>query len=189
MPTSAPVSGFIPVNNPTEPFWQTELHELHNHRSTETLPESCDVVIIGAGYSGVSTAYNLVKGDANNDSPELSVTILEARGACSGATGRNGGHVRPDLAGHIPTFIRRYGLEAGEEYAKYEISHLKAIKKIIEEEKIDCDFILTRTCNVFLDEGVADQARIVHDALVKAGLDYMDDAQFISGKAAEGVRT
>jgi hypothetical protein len=77
MPTSPPVSGFLPVDNPTDPFWLTELHELHNHRSTESLPESSDVVIIGAGYAGVSTAYNLVKGEAIQDGSKLSVTILE----------------------------------------------------------------------------------------------------------------
>lgn len=100
-----------------------------------------------------------------------------------------GGHVRPDLAGQIPTFIRRYGLEAGEEIAKYEISTLKAIKKVIEKENINCDFTLTRTCSVFRHQEVVDQAKIVFDTLVKSGLDYMDDAQFIVGKAAEGVST
>jgi hypothetical protein len=99
-----------------------------------------------------------------------------------------GGHVRPDLADHIPTFIKRYGLQAGEEIAKYEIATLKAIKKVIEEESIDCDFTLTRTCNVFRHQEGADQAKIAFDALVKSGLDYMDDAQFIVGKAADGVR-
>jgi hypothetical protein len=92
MPGTGPASGFLPIDNPTEPFWLREVHELHNHRSTEALPESCDVVIIGAGYSGVSTAYNLAKGEASKDGSKLSVTILEARSPCSGATGRNGKH-------------------------------------------------------------------------------------------------
>jgi len=80
----------LPVQNPTESFWHTELHKLHNHRTTENLPDSCDVVIIGAGYAGVSTAYNLAKGIEGGANPSLSITIIEARGACSGATGRNG---------------------------------------------------------------------------------------------------
>jgi ribulose 1,5-bisphosphate synthetase/thiazole synthase len=86
-------SSLLPVDNPTESFWLSEPHELHNYRSTENVPVSCDVAIIGAGYAGVSTAYNLVKGEAAQTSPRLSVTIIEARGACSGATGRNGKHL------------------------------------------------------------------------------------------------
>jgi NADH dehydrogenase FAD-containing subunit len=88
----------LPVEGATEPFWHRDKHELHNHRSTESLPDSCDVVIIGAGYAGVSTAYSLVNEvgieeismDPFRIKGKISITILEARGACSGATGRNG---------------------------------------------------------------------------------------------------
>jgi len=80
----------LPVETSTEPFWHSELHPLHNHKSTKDLPQTCDVLIIGAGFSGVATAYNLVKGEVSGDAPDLSVVILEARGVCSGATGRNG---------------------------------------------------------------------------------------------------
>lgn len=83
-------SRLLPVNNPTEPFWLSEPHKLHDHKSTEAPPRSCDVLVIGAGYAGVATAYNLVKGGNAKTLPNLSVVILEARSACSGATGRNG---------------------------------------------------------------------------------------------------
>jgi len=76
----------FPVPNSTLPYWRTELHEIDGHRSSETLPEECDVLIIGAGLSGVSTAYHLLD---NNPSPP-SIVLLEAREICSGATGRNG---------------------------------------------------------------------------------------------------
>ena len=76
----------FPVPNPTLPFWRTQLHELDNYRSTEELPSKCDVLIIGAGFSGTAVAYHLLDG---NPSPP-SITILEARSVCSGATGRNG---------------------------------------------------------------------------------------------------
>lgn len=91
MVSSTAPRSLLPVQGATVPYWHRDLHELHNHRSTERLPEFSDVVVIGAGYAGVGTAYNLVKGgqESNAESP-LSITILEARGACSGATGRNG---------------------------------------------------------------------------------------------------
>ena len=48
--------------------------------------ESFDVVIVGAGYSGLWTAHHLL-----NLKPELSVAILDARQPGFGASGRNGG--------------------------------------------------------------------------------------------------
>jgi ribulose 1,5-bisphosphate synthetase/thiazole synthase len=67
-------------------FWRTQSHHLDDERTTEELPKECDVLIIGVGYAGVSTAYHL----QNNGSFTQSIMILEAREACPGATGRNG---------------------------------------------------------------------------------------------------
>lgn len=77
----------LPVDNATVPYWRTELHVLDEHRTTEELPTECDVAIIGAGMSGIATAYHISK-LAGRKMP--SVVILEARQLCSGATGRNG---------------------------------------------------------------------------------------------------
>lgn len=78
--------GPVPVPNSTKPFWRRDLHELDNHRSTPNLPSESDVVIIGAGFAGAALAHYIYE---DNASPP-SVTILEAREACSGATARNG---------------------------------------------------------------------------------------------------
>lgn len=47
-----------------------------------------DVVIIGGGYAGMSTALGLL-----DRQPDLRVTIVEARHIGYGASGRNGGHI------------------------------------------------------------------------------------------------
>jgi hypothetical protein len=79
----------FPVPNSTESFWRTQRDPLDSHRTTEELPSKADIVIIGAGYAGASTAYHLL--EKTKDSPNKpSIVILEAREACSGATGRNG---------------------------------------------------------------------------------------------------
>lgn len=77
----------FPVDNPTTPYWRTELHRFDSYRSTEELPSECDIAIIGSGMAGTSTAYHLVK--AAGDNPP-SIVVLEARQLCSGATARNG---------------------------------------------------------------------------------------------------
>jgi hypothetical protein len=78
----------FPVPNPTVPFWRSELHRLDDHRSSDSLPAEQDIVIIGGGFSGAAIAFYLTDGDAAANRP--SITILEARAACSGATARNG---------------------------------------------------------------------------------------------------
>lgn len=104
--TPSEPSGPFPVPNATVPFWRTELHELDSHRSTAELPSKQDIAIIGAGFAGVTAAYYLQKENStnNNNSPSTSpsITIFEAREACSGATGRNGNHTRPYLTLSLP---------------------------------------------------------------------------------------
>ena len=75
-----------PVENATEPYWRSELHDIDSYRSTDDLSQEADIVIIGAGISGVSTAYFLLEDNPNPPS----IVLLEAREICSGATGRNG---------------------------------------------------------------------------------------------------
>ena len=83
------MAGLFPVNDATVPYWRTELHELDSHRSTSQLPKKQDIIIIGAGFAGAAIAHYLLK-DGPSGKPKSSITILEAREACSGATARNG---------------------------------------------------------------------------------------------------
>jgi hypothetical protein len=78
-----------PVPNGMTSFWRTEPHTLDSHRSTECLPEESDIVIVGAGYAGSSVAHHILSQTPAGAKPP-SIVILEARQACSGATGRNG---------------------------------------------------------------------------------------------------
>jgi pyruvate/2-oxoglutarate dehydrogenase complex dihydrolipoamide dehydrogenase (E3) component len=65
-----------PVPDFTTPFWRTELHPLDSQGSTQEPPQTCDMVIIGAGYTGAAIAYHLLDG---NESAGSSTVILEAR--------------------------------------------------------------------------------------------------------------
>lgn len=174
--------GLPTVGGGTESFWRADLHELDGHRSTEQLPDQSDIVIIGAGYAGVATAYHLLEAGS-----KASITLVEARGGCSGATGRNGGHLRPDLYGHIPTHIDRHGLKAGVEIAEFEAAHVTAIKNVVAKENIDCDLVITRSTDVWCNQDAAEKAKATYDKMVAYGLKHMDDVHFVMGKDAEGV--
>jgi glycine/D-amino acid oxidase-like deaminating enzyme len=58
----------------------------------------CDVAIIGAGYTGLWTAYYLKKAD-----PSLRIVVLERKVAGFGASGRNGGWCHPYLPVSLET--------------------------------------------------------------------------------------
>ncbi|UKZ68999.1 uncharacterized protein TrAtP1_010017 [Trichoderma atroviride] len=125
MSTDSPAG--LPVDNPSKSYWLSEPSEmLLGHRTTKDLPQTADVLIIGSGITGALAAH-FVKEKA----PNLNVTMLEAREACCGATGRNGGHCQPgyySLPPHIAAF----------EHRTY--SYLKAF---VESQSIPCDWRTT----------------------------------------------
>lgn len=52
----------LPVNNPTKSYWiEAAESSLRDFRSTVDLPQETDVIIVGSGYTGTSTAYWLHK--------------------------------------------------------------------------------------------------------------------------------
>ncbi|KAK8066211.1 Gamma-glutamylputrescine oxidoreductase [Apiospora hydei] len=176
------LEGF-PVPNSTLPFWRTEPHQLDSHRTTPDLPTESDIVIIGAGFSGASLAHFIYE---DNPSPP-SVTILEAREACSGATGRNGGHMKPDVYFNVPKYIKKYGVKAAVEVAAYEASHLFAVKELVEKENIDCDFVMTRACDATLDPTMAKDSHEAYMELKNSGVADLKDVYHAYGKDAEQV--
>jgi hypothetical protein len=60
-------------------FGGTELHELDDYRSIEELPSSCDLLIVGGGYAGISATYHLLYGDELVKSPNPSTVLAETR--------------------------------------------------------------------------------------------------------------
>ncbi|KAI8312261.1 hypothetical protein K4K61_010628 [Colletotrichum sp. SAR11_59] len=60
-----------------------------------------------------------------------------------------------------------YGKQAAAEMAVFEMSHVQAIKDLVEKEKIDCDFVLTRAYDVILDPELAEKTKREFDQLVE----------------------
>src|SRR5689334_14921666 len=89
-----------------ESFWRDQLPPAPP-RAALTESRDADVCIVGAGFTGLWTAYELSRA-----APELAVVVLEAETAGFGASGRNGGWVVGELAGHRETWARRAGRDA-----------------------------------------------------------------------------
>jgi glycine/D-amino acid oxidase-like deaminating enzyme len=167
----------LPVPNSTTSFWRARPHKLDNHRSSPDLPPTTDILIIGAGFSGVACAYYLTK---DVPSPAPSITLLEARELCSGASGRNGGHVKPDTYYNMPKYTELFGAEVAASIASYEASQLYAVKELVEQEDIHCDFHLTRATDVFLDAEAAKDAERAFRQLQRDGAVNLRDVQYIN---------
>ncbi|KKY24394.1 putative fad dependent oxidoreductase superfamily [Phaeomoniella chlamydospora] len=113
--------------------------------------------------------------------------MLEARGVCSGATGRNGGHLKPDLYRGIASLAKQYGSEAAEEVAAFEAAHVPAIKEVIEKEDIEADLLVTRAIDVQFSGSYARQLKIGYDVLVSDGVDTAKTVQYIPKEKASQV--
>ena len=80
----------LPVPNPTRSFWMDVPATVAETRPNK-LPEYADVVILGSGITGAAVARTLLEESrkvTDGLDGNLRVVMLEARDACSGATGR-----------------------------------------------------------------------------------------------------
>jgi glycine/D-amino acid oxidase-like deaminating enzyme len=97
---------------------------------------SADVCIIGAGYTGLWTAYELARAD-----PALDVVVLEAETAGFGASGRNGGWVLGALSGRREHWAERGGRAGAIAQARAIAETVDEVGRVVAAEGIDCDFV------------------------------------------------
>ncbi len=89
-------------------LWRAVTPELPTLPSLESLVET-DVVIIGAGFTGLSTALHLREAG-------VSVVVIEAQEPGWGASGRNNGQVIPTMSRADPEMLIKMHGEAGERF-------------------------------------------------------------------------
>ncbi|CZR66791.1 related to oxidoreductase [Phialocephala subalpina] len=177
----------LPVPNSTASYWRSKPHRLDEYRSTEHLPSQADITIIGTGIAGVSTAYHLLDIKTHNDTPPPSILLLEARQVCSGATGRNGGHIKK-LPSTIVELIEGLGETAAGEVVKFIRENIYGVKRVIEKEKIEAEAELRRSFDVSLDEEDAREVKREYERELESGFPLTEDLQFVGEEFAERVR-
>ncbi|EXM20527.1 hypothetical protein RAB80_009180 [Fusarium oxysporum f. sp. vasinfectum] len=174
----------FPAPNGMTSFWRSSPGSLDNHRSTKELPSQCDILIIGAGYSGASLVTHML---SQPESKDKSIVVLEARQLCSGATGRNGGHIKPDVYNLCSRMASKHGIDAGAEIAEFELANVEAVKNYVLDNKVDCDLMITQAVDVQLSEEHNALLKAGYDRLIKAGVSATKSAFYVDGKYAETV--
>jgi glycine/D-amino acid oxidase-like deaminating enzyme len=103
-----------------------------------------DVCIVGAGYTGLWTAYYLKRAD-----PGLRIVVLEAAFAGFGASGRNGGWVTAGLPGSRSRYaMHPRGARGVRELERHLRETVDEVARVCAEEGIDAGFVKGGTLTV-----------------------------------------
>ena len=94
-----------------------------------------DVVIVGAGFTGLWTAYYLSEAD-----PSLRIVVLEARHVGFGASGRNGGWCHAEVPLGLGTLARDLGDAEAMRFVRALQDTVREVGRVAEREGIDCGF-------------------------------------------------
>lgn len=100
------------------------------------LPKSADVVIVGAGYTGLSAAITLARAGRH-------VVALDRMEPGAGASTRNGGITSGNLRPTHAEMTKRFGAARADAILAESKAAREDLWRFIKEEKIDCDFALT----------------------------------------------
>lgn len=94
---------------------------------------TCDVCVVGGGYTGLSSALHLSE-------MGYDVVLLESARIGFGASGRNGGQLVNSYSRDIDVIERRYGPEAAKMLGGMMFEGGEIIRERIKRYQIDCDY-------------------------------------------------
>ncbi|MDP9064637.1 MAG: FAD-binding oxidoreductase [Pseudomonadota bacterium] len=97
------------------------------------LPRRIDVLIIGAGYTGLSAARETAAGGA-------STLVLDAGPIGTGCSGRNGGQVAYSIKPSFKSLSARYGEIRAHEICQEGRAAVAYLRSLATEEGVDCDW-------------------------------------------------
>jgi len=113
------------------PLWAASAPAAHDPSPLEGACEA-EVVVIGAGFSGLSAALALAE-------RRVSVVVLEAGLPGAGASGLSGGQVIPGLRHHLADLVAAYGETLGRRLHGFGIAAADALWDIVDRHAIACE--------------------------------------------------
>ena len=133
------VRAFVPLQNMTDyskySFWLESCGETLVPRPALGASTEVDVAILGGGYTGLWTAYYLLRAD-----PGLRIAVIEREIVGFGASGRNGGWCSSKFPVTPSMLERRYGREQARALMLAMNAAVDEVQRVCEEENIDAHF-------------------------------------------------
>jgi glycine/D-amino acid oxidase-like deaminating enzyme len=123
------------------PYWYEGTDEPDSN-PTLVRTESCDLCIVGGGYTGLWTAIIAKERDPSRD-----VVLIDAAECGSAASGRNGGFMDASLTHGVGNAIARWPDEV-ELLEELGVRNLNEIEASISKYEIDCDYQRTGVISV-----------------------------------------
>ncbi|MGH9749131.1 MAG: NAD(P)/FAD-dependent oxidoreductase [Candidatus Polarisedimenticolia bacterium] len=141
-------------------------------RKRETAPpllgrRETDIVIVGAGFTGLWTALHLKALD-----PGREIVVLEQGIAAYGASGRNAGMLGEGVDHSHDLAIAHFGFEEAERLARLGTENLNALLRFLEERRIDCDLERSGQLHVALTPGQVGELHEAAEVARRLGLTH-----------------
>jgi len=123
------------------PYWYDDADEPDSN-PTLVRTESCDLCIVGGGYTGLWTAIIAKERDPSRD-----VILIDAHEVGSAASGRNGGFMDSSLTHGVANAQQRFPNEVNT-LEELGLQNLNEIESAIRRYNIDCDYERTGAIDV-----------------------------------------
>jgi glycine/D-amino acid oxidase-like deaminating enzyme len=150
-------------------FWWRSVGGPPARRAALEGPTEADVAIVGAGFTGLWTAYYLMAAE-----PSLRVVLLEREHAGFGASGRNGGWVSGFFSGPARVYERSGEGEGVRALRREMFATVDEVGRFLVERGIEADFRKSGNLTVALDGAQAAHLRQRVRAEREQGLDESD---------------
>jgi glycine/D-amino acid oxidase-like deaminating enzyme len=146
-------------------------------------PLEVDVAIVGAGYTGLWTAYYLKRAQ-----PSLRVVVIEREVAGFGASGRNGGWVSGFFSGPARVYVRRGGRDRFTALQRAMFETVDEIGRVLSEHEIQADFSKAGRLSVALNAAQEMRLRDQVKHSRERGLRESDLRELSAGQLGERLR-
>jgi len=158
-------------------FWYAETGLPRDRRPSLQGEAEADVAIVGAGYTGLWTAWYLKQAR-----PDLRVTILEKEFAGYGASGRNGGWLSGGFAWNHDRYARDRGAEAVRAMVEMMKGTVDEVIRVARAERIEAD--IHPTDELMVATNPAQMARLEAEVAHRRSWGEEDRVLAISGAEA-----
>ena len=130
-------------NTPIKSYWEDVSHFDQSRFPKLVGDHSCDVCVIGGGFTGISTAYHIAKKYGGD------VRLLEAGHFGFASSGRNAGFCcLPATKLSINQLIKKYGMDETKKFFASQIEGVDLLASLIADNNIECEKIGTGNLDV-----------------------------------------